>query len=470
MAYGSFLKGPISPVVILYYNNSYNNTQNLSGTYESITTRSGTNATVDKKNKALKPWKTTFVTTPCVVNKGPRLTERVPVYNRKLDKVMYVWKRAPLIVYKTKKVRTKVPYVKGLNLPPNELHTFDARINIQSTSREVTGKLGTNTFKYVGDLWDEFMLHTGYYNFTLGSPKTWWGDNFLNSRFNAAMLKADNNALVRLYPKVKKCQVNLAVAIGERAQTAGMLRDLTLRLARGILALRKGNVAKAAKVLFPKNGKGVANDWLCVQYGIKPLISDIEGVAKTLTDSRPLVFRVKTKRREELPLGTLADYNLQTGVRVRTVIQSHGYVEVSYTATLQIDSVLSDLVVSLSRLGLTNLSTVVWELIPFSFIVDWFIPIGEKIMNEDAFTGLQLVQFHKTVFYKEYITVNRTWGGYDQDGRLWSKVVCLSQITKTRCDRTIPSSVPPLPKLEFKDPVSKGHIANALALLTQMHK
>jgi hypothetical protein len=46
----------------------------------------------------------------------------------------------------------------------------------------------------------------------------------------------------------------------------------------------------------------------------------------------------------------------------------------------------------MASIGLINPSTVVWELIPFSFVVDWFLPIGNFLHGLSALTGTSTQQ------------------------------------------------------------------------------
>lgn len=44
-----------------------------------------------------------------------------------------------------------------------------------------------------------------------------------------------------------------------------------------------------------------------------------------------------------------------------------------------------------NRLGLTNPASVVWELIPFSFVVDWFVNVSDFLNQFSEFHGVALV-------------------------------------------------------------------------------
>lgn len=44
---------------------------------------------------------------------------------------------------------------------------------------------------------------------------------------------------------------------------------------------------------------------------------------------------------------------------------------------------------TLSQLSLTNPLEVAWELVPFSFVVDWMLPIGDYLSNMSALHGIE---------------------------------------------------------------------------------
>jgi hypothetical protein len=47
---------------------------------------------------------------------------------------------------------------------------------------------------------------------------------------------------------------------------------------------------------------------------------------------------------------------------------------------------------TLQQLGITNPVGLIWELIPYSFIVDWFVPIGDYLSSLDRFLGKDFVK------------------------------------------------------------------------------
>jgi len=50
----------------------------------------------------------------------------------------------------------------------------------------------------------------------------------------------------------------------------------------------------------------------------------------------------------------------------------------------------------INAFGLDNPLAIAWEVVPFSFVVDWFLPINRYLKNISALNGLELI--HATVF------------------------------------------------------------------------
>jgi hypothetical protein len=122
----------------------------------------------------------------------------------------------------------------------------------------------------------------------------------------------------------------------------------------------------------------------------------------------------------------------------------------------------------LNTLGLTNLSSVTWEVIPYSFVVDWFLPIGNFLNNYDAFAFLNVESICKTVMITEKIHFSGSVGGPTTDGWNWSGGQIYWRKNNIVCYRETPGILPDIPIPRFKDGFSPGHIANAIALLSQL--
>lgn len=232
-------------------------------------------------------------------------------------------------------------------------------------------------------------------------------------------------------------------------------------------SLRKGDVVGAIRALGRVPGQAKSNRikqqvkagdisgaWLSLQYGWLPLISDCfeAGVAlERAINRRSLTFRVNYKK--VLPVINCALSPTRDNIPWSEVHR------VSLKATLNED-------VSVPRaLGLTDPFKIAWEITPWSFVVDWFIPIGDFLAAASYFRGLNIT-WVRTEFLKgsgEYlgpidpnaatIFVSGGWKG-----------------TSVRLSRTKGTGIT-VKSPSFKSvskALSLGHLKNASALIHQL--
>ena len=146
------------------------------------------------------------------------------------------------------------------------------------------------------------------------------------------------------------------------------------------LRLFKGPI-KAFHSFFNKNGRkmalmGPAEAWLTYKYGIKPLINSIQTVAGGL--KLPVGLRRQTSRsslnyREQNVSTSTFSHDASCTTTVQTLTTD----EVSIRA-MAIDEHFASVG---SNIGFTakGLITLPWELLPYSFVADWFITFGDYL-------------------------------------------------------------------------------------------
>lgn len=126
-----------------------------------------------------------------------------------------------------------------------------------------------------------------------------------------------------------------------------------------------------------------------------------------------------------------------------------------------------------AALGLTNPASVAWELVPFSFVVDWFAPVGDWLNALDATLGYSFLSGTRSTIrrrtgqYRASPAYTHSWVSSGMR-RYWSGDASAS-LYQVELDRTLYAS-PPTPALRIKNPVSPGHMANGLGLLYQVFK
>jgi hypothetical protein len=135
---------------------------------------------------------------------------------------------------------------------------------------------------------------------------------------------------------------------------------------------------------------------------------------------------------------------------------------------IRIDAIPSkDHIVSLASLGVTNPLEIAWELVPFSFVVDWALPVGQYLSSLDAMFGYDddNIWFSRTDFIRtrwdtHYVPgTNSSYRPRGDYGECYKEVL--------RINRTVGTSVPFPVRPVFKNPASLNHMANALSLLAQ---
>jgi hypothetical protein len=179
----------------------------------------------------------------------------------------------------------------------------------------------------------------------------------------------------KLVSAVRGHDFNLAVNVAQGKQTADMVVSNLLSIARSIRAIQRGNFQEAARFLGAKprpsrlKTSDVSGRWLEMQYGWLPMLSDTYEAVKAyevLTRERKLTFRVsRTVRAHGITTGTTSNYKQLTDVWAGKVILAE----------------LSETLSAPRSCGLYDPLSVVWEIIPYSFVIDWFLPVGSFLDN-----------------------------------------------------------------------------------------
>jgi hypothetical protein len=273
-----------------------------------------------------------------------------------------------------------------------------------------------------------------------------------------------NQALIQARSKLKAQSINLAVAFGERKQTAQLIGDTANRLVGTVRSLRRGEIRKAMNslgILHNKRqprGSNWPRQWLELQYGWKPLLSDVYGACDALSKRPKSDWRVTATATRS----SKRDYSKSWSGNGGGI----GSAKVSCSAFVRIDALpANEAAISLASSGISNPASLAWELLPFSFVVDWFLPVGGWIDSLDALLGYSSAYTSTSVLTRASWDTRGTGsssGGFTyQNNYQGSKRV-------VKLDRSASAGVP-LPSFpSLKDPRSLGHMANALALLSQV--
>jgi hypothetical protein len=282
-----------------------------------------------------------------------------------------------------------------------------------------------------------------------------------------------NQALSDLYEQLRSAGtgsgLNIAVDIAEGHQVKKMVSD-AMALVKHILSFRKPsnwirafNESRGAARKFMTNPRYWANQWLAYRYGWAPLANTLYGSFDALMHRRTYsIVRITGKgysrstERKSFPdwlfVGSKELVRIDRRTRAKVVCEF----ELSNNLKQQV-------------LGYTSLNPVViaWELVPFSFVVDWFYDIGGYL--ETLESAASFGQNFKRGFY----VTGRRW---DQDGQLYGSGVsgtttqwvdASSYWRDSSKNRYVLSAYPLPRKPQFKVNLGSQRLFSAASLLTQ---
>jgi hypothetical protein len=287
----------------------------------------------------------------------------------------------------------------------------------------------------------------------------------------------DNLAKQKLLDDIKGQKVNLAQVFAERRQVVDMIGNKAVLIGQAMMQLRRGDISAAARLLKTTVSRGKSEDfsrmyaregwrnalssgWLELQYGWRPMLSDLYGAAEWLADKQVNELKQQSRavKRKTVDTGWISQ-SAFPGTYSTTYIYDY---YVKYGVEFASSGVaLADV----KEAGFLNPLTIAWELTPWSFVVDWFIPIGNYINTLDATIGLGWKRGYRTTHLDstmyERCYASGVWGGRGYNG------YTVSSRKKVETVRIVLTGFPELSFPSFKNPFSFTHAANAVALLTQ---
>jgi hypothetical protein len=271
-----------------------------------------------------------------------------------------------------------------------------------------------------------------------------------------------NRANVECLLKMKDEKVNVGTALAEARTTVDMLASVTTDLLLLLKAAKSGRWQEVRRKLASRSkditkSKDIANGYLQWKYGWKPLAADIYGLFKEAQTSLlpPLVIDAKktivSNSSFTTPINVIQGWDEGQGdVQFRNTCHVHAKLSNSFLAGAQSH-------------GLLNPLSVAWEIIPYSFVIDWVCPVGNFLEALTAHAGLDFVGGYTHQVGEAELRVSKVvpsgWFG-----------IPLS-LTRRSFDfqrqklGNFPQALP-----YVKSPFSTGNVMSAVALFRQLFK
>lgn len=275
---------------------------------------------------------------------------------------------------------------------------------------------------------------------------------------------AESRAIRKLYSRLNDQTVHVGNIVAERAQTFSLISGIVSK----IIAMKHGDFSFIS-ANFGKGGlKKISNNFLAFKFGVEPLINDVYSAVEALKKLSSSQQTEKVIVRVGASVTNSDSRVTSTSTRTSTTTLTET-VKVSYSLEYKTVNSASS---TLQQLGLLNPAEIAWEMMPWSFVVDWFLPIGKYITSFSADAGLEFVGGTKTVvttkYYQTVINEPKHYFGTNnsQHATLFLQG---SRRVETKV-RTVLSGAPKPVLPDFKNPLSATHLLESLALLVQKVK
>lgn len=208
----------------------------------------------------------------------------------------------------------------------------------------------------------------------------------------------DASLRAKLIERAKGAEWSTPVFVGEGRATINMVTNAARTIGSAYRDLRRGNFAGALASLGIQGDarararynrqygrdptRAAGNAWLALTYGWTPLLNDAKNAAETLAEinlsEENRVIRV-TARTGKTDLIRYPDFTFSVNPSIQGMQSSE--VKESRFGVWRCKPTSWN---NVGSLGILNPAQVAWELLPLSFVADWFLPIGRYLEGLDV--------------------------------------------------------------------------------------
>jgi len=269
-------------------------------------------------------------------------------------------------------------------------------------------------------------------------------------------------------PERKNIQLQLGADAAEVRKSLDMMGGAMSSTLEAFKQVRQRNYFGALEALglsgkISHLGRDPANAWLQLQYGWKPTVQSVYDTYKKMHE------KVRDKALTFSSVGTAGGSDQDKRIYPHILGTHH---EAIFTYHCKVKSqfyfrIDNQVLGTIDEIGLLNPASVAWELLPYSFVVDWFIPVGNVLSALSATAGLEFVAGYQSTLEERSLSSHVV---KNQDtGKDTSVLSGGSYHWKSTRFKRRPYTSFPLPEFYANEnPFSTAHVQNGLALLRQL--
>lgn len=372
-------------------------------------------------------------------------------------------------------LRTYVRYTNGSSLNETDVDSFwrNSTKTLSDKRLKPTDLLHSKTARSHSLQIRSDALISGQYSIKLWCKSVHQAANLSKDLALPLENESVNDLNNRLRNKLKGDGVNLGMALAEYNKTAKLFGELAGDVAKLYRAIKgkpprkkrgasngngrkspKGNPPRSLKDNADTASKEAASRTLQFNYGVTPLALDMVDSIKLMREAGLMlpVLQATVGRRI---YGEKTTKTVFQPINEVTLRPEHTYSCLRVIRLTAIADIRWELMLStLGQTGLTNPFALAYELVPFSFVLDWWINVGDVLASLDnaLYFGNITVQSSEKKYWQKRSVVNGISGVF----------------TEKSYKRSVPYTISPINTFAYKPSVNLRHILNGTALLRSL--
>ncbi len=292
--------------------------------------------------------------------------------------------------------------------------------------------------------------------------KDWWEGG--QSTYSLSNDNTRSRLVTECLLNLKDQKVNLGENLATLKQTVDMFAKNGSTLFQSLREAKRGNWKGAFGHLGLRPtgkpiGLGLSQRYLEYIYGLQPLMGDLYGGYELINEQLKPALLVYARRvlRDEATRN-YESWDASRWLKIRRECQSRRRDKIQLVGKIK-SSVARDV----ARAGLSNPASLAWDLLPWSFAVDWALPIGSTLSALDAAQGLDFVggYISRVVEGTEVASAYDSAYGWYCHKPFIQAAFQFSNVREKLTDW-------PAPQYYAKSPFSTSHMVTALALFRQL--